>query len=115
MLFITISTHPTVIELHVGEDKYKYLLTLYKDNTDRLTKAFGKPSGDVLRPNGKTVSYWDDEFGGRLFRILAGPRGSEYQVEYDKDLDAFREDMFMGKLCCDFLDHIYQTLYGEDS
>ena len=114
MPFLTILNHPVVIEMHVGAEKYKYLLTLYKDNTKLLEKAFGKPGGVLDAKSGPRPSYWEEEHAGRLFRIVSGPRGTKYQVEYSKDPSAFRADPIVGGACCDFLEHMYQTLYGDD-
>ena len=116
MPFLTILNHPMVVELHIGADKYKYLLTLYKDNTKLLEKAFGAPLGtldNARSVHGPRPSYWEEEYAGRLFRIVSGPRGTKYRVEYLRDSSAFRADPIVGGACCDFLEHVYQTLYGD--
>lgn len=117
MPFLTILNHPIVIKLHGGaaKHKHKYLLTLYKDNSVRLCQVFGASSGSVDGVRGPRPSYWEDEFEGRLFRIISGPRGTKYQVDYSRDPAAFREDPIVGRTCCDFLEYMYQTLFGADN
>ena len=113
MPFISILTHPDVIELHVGPEKHKYLMTLYGDTFDKLKEAFGVPDGCVTR--GKFLSYfWERNYDTGIFRILSNPRGTAYEVMFDQGDKKFRESDYMGRLCIRFLGYVYDSVTGGE-
>jgi len=101
--------------MHVGLDKYKYLLTLYKNNSEGLTKFFGKPK-TVANHAGQALLVWETNFADKLFKITySARRGTKYEIEHDGDYDSFFDDDGIGQICCDFLEHIYNLLYGDSN